>query len=141
MRAYYIETEVIRMSTKNLRREAAAKKARQKKMLIIAIGALAIVAIAIVIIVSIVGRNGDDDRVFAVGTNSVTLRADGTFMAVLPHNVRISGTYSEHIHGGVLTVHFRHDGQTSDGTIIDNVLRIPHEWEDGHGHAVEFTLQ
>jgi len=87
------------------------------------------------------GSSNDEDRVYALGSHTVTLYADGTFEARLFHGFSVDGTYTESTVAGVLTVTFAHDGIEVRGTIVDDVLTIPQEWDDGHGHGTRFTLR
>jgi len=129
------------MSSKKARREAARKKARQKKMTVLIVCMLAVAAIAALIIVNLSPQS--DGRVFVAGNNQVTLYEDGSFTAELPHGVSKSGTYMEieHIDDDATTISFTMEGRTEVGSIIGDTLTIPHEWDDGHGHATEFVLR
>ena len=80
-------------------------------------------------------------RIFANGSNTVTLHQDGIFTAQMPHNVRKSGTFTEHTEGNITTVTFAFDGRIEDGRIEGNILTIPQEWDDGCGHGIRFTLR
>ena len=103
--------------------------------------ALALVLMLAAFVLVGCGSSDEEDRVFALGSHTVTLNADGTFEARLFHGFSVDGEYTESTVAGVLTVTFTHDGQEVRGTIVDDVLTIPHEWEDGHGHGTQFTLR
>ena len=98
-------------------------------------------------------------RVFENGTASVKLFPDGTFIANLFHNSKITGTYVELVDdaSGDIAVKFSYNGMSvpSDGgitfgvtgfttvvgSIVDNVLTLPEDWDDGHGHGMEFSYR
>ena len=127
------------MNSKKARRESAMKKSKQKKIITLSAGALVITAFAILLVVSTLQQT--DGRVYAAGSNRVVLYEDGSFTARLPHNVRKSGTYTERTENNVTTVSFRHGGRTVMGIITNDILSIPHEWRDNHGHATEYVLR
>jgi len=85
------------------------------------------------------------ERVFVYGQQTVTLKSDGTFVANLSHNETKSGTYTEENGEDIITVTFTYDNTSANGIIIiaNNVLLVPDEWDDGHGHShgVEFKLK
>jgi len=91
----------------------------------------------------------NQDRVFGSNRTGVILNADATFVANLYHGVVKTGTYAESTDAdGVTTVTFTVDnnkpGTIKDkvtGTIVDDVLTIPPEWRDSHGHSSAFVLQ
>ena len=124
---------------KKLRRELAIKKARQKRIITISVCTIAVLAFTVVLGVNMLSQS--HERVFTAGFNNVSLNNDGTFVANLPHNIRLTGTYTESTEGGVSTVVFSYRGTTAIGIIEDNVLVIPTEWDDGHGHATRYTLR
>jgi len=117
---------------KKERRAAALKKARQKKL--ITIGICASVAAIIIAAIIFLFFQQSRTRVFTDGHQTVTLRRDGTFTAVLAHEDR-EGSYTEKAGNGVTTVTFIIEGIAVDGSIADGVLTLPHEWDDGHGHG------
>lgn len=100
---------------------------------------------AVIILIAFVAcseKETDKARVYANGSNAITLNVDLSFDAKLAHGVSKAGTYSESTDAsGVTTITFTADGETASGTIQDGVLTIPHEWEDSHGHGNTFTLQ
>jgi len=124
---------------KGNRRQEAMKRDKRKKRIIAAVCGAVLVTIAVLLIVGHVQQRGT--RTFISGRNSVTLNADGTFRAVLPHGVERSGTFTETTTDGVTTVSFNQGGTTVHANIEDNVLTIPDEWDDGHGHPRNYTLQ
>jgi len=81
------------------------------------------------------------DRFYGSGNIGVTLRGDLSFEANLYHGVRYSGSYAESTLSGVTTVTFTVNGKDAAGTIVNDVLTIPHSWEDAHGHGSAFPLQ
>lgn len=129
------------MSSKKARREAARKKARQKKITVLIVCIVAVAAVAALIFLALPQES--DGRVFVAGNNRVTLYEDGSFTAELPHGVSKSGTYTEieHIDADVTTISFTVEDRIEVGSITGDTLTIPAEWDDGHGHATEFVLR
>lgn len=117
---------------KKERRDAAVKRAKRKKTIIItACAAVVVVVAALAIVFSYLqGRN----RVYTDGHQKVTLKHDGTFTAELAHETR-EGTYAESETGGIITVTFIVGGSSVEGLIADDVMTIPGEWQDDHGHG------
>ena len=130
--------------SKSKKKKEAIRKAKRKKIIItviICIIAAAILTAAIILIVN--NERQNTDRVFVSHGAEVTLSGDGTFNAFLWHNEIITGTYTESEENGVLIVAFMNNGVTEMGLINGNMLYIPHEWDDDHGHGNEavFTLR
>ena len=131
------------MSTKRKRREAAQKKAKQRRIALLSFcGAAVLVAVIVAIVVHIT-RPGI--RVFAAeGNLSVTLYDDGNFSARLAKNMNFSGTFTEDVNDRVTTITFMHDGTMVSTHIEDDVLILPVPWRAmclAHSHAIEFPLQ
>jgi len=96
-------------------------------------------------------------RVFENGNVNIRLFPDGTFIANLFHNSRITGTYTEMTQGDETAVLFTHNGITTAesgavsfetpgrvtvvGGIAGGVLTMPEDWDDGHGHSRDFMYQ
>ena len=101
-----------------------------------------LVVIATVSAVGLIQQRGQEGpRIYTNGRSTISLRADGTFRASLPHGVVRNGTYSEVSIDGIITVAFVEGGITVNGTINGNVLTIPNEWDDGHGHPRNYILR
>jgi len=64
------------------------------------------------------------------------LRKSGSFTAQLAH-YSFKGTYAESGQTIVFTV----DGEDVEGSISGEILTLPLEWEDGHGHGLILTLK
>ena len=95
-------------------------------------------------------------RVFERGNANIRLFPDGTFVANLWHNTKVTGTYRELTQGHETAVLFTHSGKTllsggestfyETGTvtvvggIVDDILTMPEDWDDGHGHGMEFDF-
>ena len=128
------------MSKKNKRREAAQKKARQRKIAMLYLCGLAILAVVAVAVVMHITR--PQVRVFAAeGNLSVTLYENGNFSARLAKNVNLSGTFTEVVSGNMSTITFNHGGNTVFTHIEDDVLILPVPWRAVcvvHSHAIEF---
>jgi len=127
--------------SKKTRREEARKKEKQKKrkkiITIIVCVAFAIFIILLLIFNAIQRKN---DRVFTDGHQTVTLHSNGKFIAKLAHDSR-TGTYTEMKENGVTTISFIAEGATVAGDITDDVLTIPEEWGDSHGHGSKLKLK
>ena len=112
-----------------------------KNIYIIIACVLVAAALAFIFIFNALQDDEVDGRVFAHGNHTVTLNGDGTFAARLFHGFRVDGTFTESFGGGMTTVYFTHDDETVRGRITSNILTIPIEWDDGHGHGRNFTLR
>lgn len=120
------------LGKKALRRESARKKAKQKKLLTVGLCILAAAAVLTFIIFSIVRQSNED--IYSGGGQSVRLFEDGRFAASLAHNTMKTGTYTKTVEDNVTIVSFNRNGIIEIGRIENNSLRIPREWDDGHGH-------
>jgi len=127
------------MSTKADRRQQAMKRDKRKKRIIAAVFIAGFLMIVTILVIGQIQQRGT--RVFASANNTVVLRGDGTFTATLPHGVVRSGTFSEVSVNDIITVAFVESGRTVNGTIYGNVLTIPDEWDDGHGHPRNYILR
>jgi len=124
------------MDKKN-RRAAAIKRDKRKKLIITSI----CVAVAVIVVTLVIydQLNRNRERVYTDGNQTVTLQTNGAFTASLAHN-SISGTYKQKKSNGVTIISFTSDGATVNGSITDNILSIPEEWDDHHGHGSTFKL-
>ena len=94
------------------------------------------------VLISSCGEKDSDHRFYGSGDLGVTLNDDLTFVANLYHGFSVSGTYTETTENGVTTVIYTSDdGIEYIGTISKNILTIPYEWGDAHGHGNTFALQ
>ena len=118
---------------KKVKRELAAKKAKQKRNIIIAI--CAVIALLLVAAVIFNAVQSARTEVYTRGNASITLRPNGEFTAILFHGERLSGTYVK----SEDSVAFTHIGTTVIGELEGNTLHLPEEWDDGHGHGYIFT--
>ena len=81
------------------------------------------------------------DRVYATDDKqTITLRENGTFTARLAHTTK-NGTYTLEDQMSFIIVMFTSDGQTTGGLILNDTLQLPADWDDGHGHGVDFHLK
>jgi hypothetical protein len=119
-------------NTKNQRREAALKKAKRQKLMLISFCAVAAAAVITFVIHSAVRQSGTET--YSGGGLSVQLLENGQFSATLAHNVRKNGTYTKTADGNRVMVSFHMDGAVEVGWIEDKALRVPAEWEDSCGH-------
>ena len=129
----------IKQMKKSERQAEAAKKARQKKIITVSVCASVVLLIAALLIFNAYQRK--DNRVFTDGHQTITLRSDGTFDAALAHNENWKGTYTEDTKNSVTTVTFVVDGTSVNGSIRNNILTIPDEWQDDHGHGSKLKLK
>jgi hypothetical protein len=119
---------------KNLRKEAAKRKAKQKNIIIAVFCALAVVAAAVLLINSSVRQSNAET--YRAGGQAVRLFNDGKFSATLAHNARKTGTYTTKTEeDGGTAVSFNMNGVVAVGRIEGNALRLPEEWDDGCGHG------
>ena len=123
---------------KNERRAKALKKSRQRRIIIAVVCALVVVTIAVIIIINAYQQS--KTRVYTDGHQTITLHHDGKFTAALAHEAE-SGIYTETSNDGVITVTFTTDGNSVTGTIVDDILTLPAEWDDGHGHGSTLMLK
>ncbi|MDR2202975.1 MAG: hypothetical protein LBE76_01455 [Nitrososphaerota archaeon] len=117
-----------------------AKKNSQSLVILVFVCIAIAVVVGAIVIFNGLSEQESDVRVFTAGSQIVSLYDDGVFSAQLAHSVAKSGTYSESVVGDVTTVIFMCDGKTEEGSIVGNVLTLPGEWGDGHGHGSKFIL-
>ena len=131
------------MGSKKKRREAAQRKTKRRKITLLAVCVAFLVVYTVAVIVYHATR--PDSRVFAVaGNQSVTLYENGRFTARLAHNVNLSGTFTEEVHGDVITISFTQGGGTVSTQIENDVLLLPDPWRatcEFHRHETEFPLR
>ena len=123
---------------KKERQAQAVKKAKQKKMITIGVCVSAVVVIFALLIFN--AYQNSKNRVYTDGYQTVTLHDDGSFIATLAHEMR-AGTYEESAENGVITVTFISAGGSVNGSIADDSLTLPEEWDDGHGHGSILMLK
>ena len=70
---------------------------------------------------------------------TVTLHKNGSFSATLAHETK-TGTYTEAEVDGVITVAFGSNEKSVEGSIENEILTIPDEWQDDHGHGSKLKL-
>jgi len=120
------------------------QKLRLKKIMGIIICIVIVVIVVTAIIVNILqNRNA---RVFTDGTQTITLRENGTFTAELYHGVIRSGDYKEMSmmgeDGEFIVVFFQEKNvETTGGFLVDNILTYPEDWDDIHGHNRNLELR
>ena len=123
---------------KKERQAAALKKAKQKKIIVISVCTAVVLLIGAFLIFNAVQQS--KNRVYTDGHQTVTLHANGNFSATLAHETR-NGTYTENEADGVITVTFVSDGKSAEGNIKNDVLTLPDEWQDDHGHGSKLKLK
>ena len=128
------------MTSKKKQRQEKAIKRKNIKTAITIIVSVLIVG-GIIALLTLNSPNKGDGRIFTDGPQRVVLNNDNTFSAVLAHNQRYNGTYTESPQGGSTTVVFTYSGRSANGSIQGDVLTLPHEWDDGHGHGGALRLR
>ena len=123
---------------KKERRLQAQKKSKQKRIIAAVVCVLVAVIIAAIIIINAYQQS--KTRVYTDGQQTITLHHNGKFTAALAHEAE-SGTYTETSNDGVITVTFTTVGKSVAATIIDDILTLPEEWDDGHGHGSTLILK
>jgi hypothetical protein len=117
---------------------AKAVKQKQKKRILISVCAVLAMFVLVIVIYSCSRskqQNTETTEIYSRFGQTVQLYPDGKFIAILAHNVRKSGTYTKTNESGRITVSFYVNNNVEIGWIINNVLHIPREWDDGHGHG------
>jgi len=127
--------------SKSQRRAEAIKRAKRKRVIVISIVSIAVIAIISIIIIFSSGSRENAARVYDGGGAIITLSDNGTFSPFLWHGEIKIGTFTESVLNGNTLVTFMYNGSTEDGWIYDNVLHIPDNWDDGHGHGTMFFLR
>ena len=117
-------------SKHKIARQAEAARKRKLKVKIIALACLVIIAAMVFYLIFF---TQDRTRVFSDGYQVVNLRDDGTFSARLFHNTT-SGTYTEITEGNASMIIFTHDGAFAYSRLTNDILILPNEWDDFHGH-------
>ena len=123
---------------KKERRAQALKKAKQKKIITISVCVSLALVITALIISSLYQQS--KNRVYTDGYQTVTLHDDGSFTAALAHEMR-TGTYVENVEGDVVIVTFISEDKNVNGSIENDSLTLPAEWDDGHGHSSILILK
>ena len=128
----------LKEKAKNQKKENSAKKAKKKKLIIAAVFlAAAAAAVTLWFVINYVNQQKAPE-IYSYQGQTVQLLSDGTFTAILAHNVRKRGTYTKTDEHGMTGVLFNVNGFIETGWIINNELHIPREWDDGHGHGNVF---
>jgi hypothetical protein len=127
--------------SKNARREAAIKREKRKKVITLAICVLVVAAIAVSL--ALLAYRQSLERVYSDEQQTVILRDDGTFTAKLMHDITKNGTYTtspDESSDGATTVSFTEGGATADGSLANDILTIPADWDSEHGHNLGLNL-
>jgi len=115
------------------------QKLKLKKIIRISVcSVIAVIVIAAIIINILQQRNA---RIFTDGTQSITLRENGTFTAELYHGVMRNGLYKEDGVDDITIISFDENGIVAVGFLMNDVLTYPEEWDDMHGHNRDLTLK
>ena len=116
------------------RKIQAEKKARKKRLALV--GAIAAAALIGVVALAFQGLRLAGAEVYGYSGQRVRLFADGRFDASLPHGMSFKGKYSKDPWiPGEISVAFVYGGGAVTGWIAGDMLLLPLEWDDGHGHA------
>jgi hypothetical protein len=111
------------------------KKTRLKVIIFVIVCALAAVTALVSFINSAANKSQNPAEVYSTAGQTVQLFENGNFSAILAHNTRKAGTYTKTADGNRTIVSFNINGRIEIGSIENNSLRIPDEWDDGHGHG------
>ena len=123
--------------SKKERRELAAKRAKRKKTITLVIVLVAALALAAVVIAYQIQQSKVET--YSDGRQTVRLLPNGTFSASLFHGERYEGTFSKSPAGDVVV--FTVGGVPAEGSIENETLTFPEEWQDGHGHGSTLPRQ
>ena len=123
---------------KKERQTQALKKAKQKKM--ITVGVCISIVLVITALLIFNSHQQSKNRIYTDGHQTITLRSDGSFTAVLAHDTR-TGTYTENAEADVIIITFISEQKSVSGSIENDYLMLPQEWDDGHGHGSTLTLK
>ena len=115
------------------------ERSKQKKVLALVCVSVVVIVVVVAALVVFNSPQQSADRVFTDGHQTITLYDDGTFVAALAHDMR-GGTYTQNTVNGVVTVTFLSDEVSVTSSIVDDVLSIPKEWQDAHGHGTQLPL-
>ena len=115
------------------KKEKSIKKAKQKKLIIMAVLTLAVLVVSVSVL-NLIKREKTTETYSYYG-QTVRLFPNGKFSAILAHNIPKNGTYTKVNEGGRIHISFNINGYAESGWIINNNLHIPGEWDDGHGHG------
>ena len=127
------------MATKKEQREAAKKKAKQTRIMMIALWSAIVLVAVVAIIISVFGGRGET---YTDGHASVVLSSNGSFEAELYHHETYEGTYTKTPDSGGFAVTFvTRGGEAYIGFIDGRVLILPEEWQDDHGHGYMLPLK
>ncbi|MCL1903542.1 MAG: hypothetical protein FWF94_03910 [Oscillospiraceae bacterium] len=122
------------LSEKRARRELAIKRAKRNRFLVILACVLAVVGISAFFIVQNIMR-GAADVYTASGITVKLYEKNSTFVANLSHNKNKRGSYTRAFDGGEVKIAFNVDGKSVVGRLVNGLLHLPDEWDDGHGHS------
>lgn len=128
-----------RQRNKNGRQAQILKKERQRTVIILSV-CISVVTIFVATFFFLILSPQSDGRVFTDGHQAVMLHDDGSFIAELAHET-MKGTYIESTADGVVIVTFISEGKSVTSSITDDVLAIPEEWQDDHGHGTTLRLK
>ncbi|MCL1877480.1 MAG: hypothetical protein FWF80_01340 [Defluviitaleaceae bacterium] len=135
--------------SKELRRKRAKEKEQMTKLVLTVVVALIFGVIVGFVMVGVLGGVDEDGRIFVNDGASIMLRDDGTFLALLPHNLRFSGTFTETEADGGTIVSFTYTHatnlRTDNGRILgDGITMVaPDVWDSpcAHSHGLIYILQ
>jgi len=115
----------------------AIKKTRIKKIVIGLCSLVLVIALVFILGSKFTQKSVEipvDIEIYSYHGQTIQLFADGRFSAALAHNVK-NGTYTKTNENSEISVLFNINGNIEVGRIINNLLYLPREWDDGHGHG------
>ena len=134
----FMSKKTFRIRGKNRKKENSGKKTKRKIIVIAAVCTVVVLAVVGFIVFSSHDHDHDTAEIYSYHGQTIELFPDGKFSAALAHNVKKNGTYTKTDNAGRVTVSFNTNGKVESGSIINNSLHIPKEWDDGHGHGNVF---
>ena len=120
------------MSKKSNRVNEAVQREKRRRNRIIAVSVVVILMVTAFALFDWYRQS--KTRVFSDGHQTITLNYNMSYAAKLAHETH-EGIYSEKVDNGVTTITFNTGAESVEGFIHGDVLTLPEEWDDGHGHG------
>jgi len=113
------------------------KSTKNKKLIIWSVVILALLALVFILIFT---NQGKVEK-YSDGYQTIELYANGSFSANLYHGVEYKGNFSKSSTGSNEIIVFTVNDATFVAPVINNVLNLPSEWRDSHGHGSTLKKQ
>ena len=95
-----------------------------------------IIMLAVVLIIASNNENKAAE-IYSDGYQKIELFTNGKFSANLYHDVKYTGSFSKNEN----SITFTANGKTFEAPIANDVLVLPTEWRDSHGHSTALKKQ